>query len=293
VRMIRLFRQIVLLTLVFSVSVASSALSSKDQKLVNVLQRDSSFKVRLQALRILSKRMRANKSNAKPQQLIDVLGRVANKDKHYMVRGMACFVLGQLGVPGSEKYLATASQDKKAFVRVQAESALKLVSERASKSAQASPTIVKTSTGARSLVFAVEAMPGTRIPKSMIDQMSRRMSLNLKQASDSSFQFYNERSLDGGPSLDTRPQVSGYKVRSSIAERSLVRGEGLGVRVSIVVRVTITTWPENSLRHVISAKASGMVSRADPKEIERVEAQVLAGAVDQAVSDIMAEISRS
>jgi hypothetical protein len=292
-RMIRYLHQIVFLTLIFSFSVASSALSSKDQRLVNVLQHDSSFKVRLQALRILSKRMRASKKTIKPTELIDVLGTVANTDKHYMVRGMACFVLGQLAAPGSEKYLVSASQDKKAFVRVQAESALTQVRQHLLKVAPVSPTMVDTSTGARSLVFAVEAMPGAKIPKSMIEQMSDRMSENLKEASDSTFRFYNERSLEGSNRLGVNQAAAGYKIRSSIAERSLIRGDGRALRISIVVRVTITTWPGNSLRHVISAKASGTVSRADPKEIERVEAQVLAGAVDQAVSDIMTEISRS
>jgi hypothetical protein len=283
-----LLGQILGLFLVLSFSASSVATHQKEQRLVRVLQNDSSFKVRLQALRILTKRLRARPASISGK-MIDVIGEVANEDAHYMVRGMACFVLGQLATSSSEKYLVTASQDSKAFVRVQAESALKLLAAKKSSSPATPPSMVATSTGTRALVFAVEAMPGAKIPKSMIDEMSTRMSVNLKHASNSSFTFFSEHQAH--TAHDARP--GGYKIRSSIAERSLTREEGSQLRISIVVRVTITTWPGNNLRHVISAKASGTVRQADPRAIQRVERQVLAGAVDQAVLDIMAEISRS
>ena len=292
----KVLRQVFVWGLVLTVSITAFALSSKEKRLVHALQNDSSFKVRLQALRILAKRVRKPVAEQQRLQFVDILGSVAHRDQHHMVRGMACFVLGQIAAPESEKYLSLALKDEQAFVRVQAETALARIVKRKNSTGAPGllgPQVVRTSTGARALVFAVEAMPGAKIPKAMIDEMGNRMRLNLKQAALTSFRFYSEYGDDDENASTARPNTNGYKIRSSIAERSLVRGLGRQVRIDIVVRVTITTWPGNSLRHVISAKASGTVPRADPQEIKRVETQVLAGAVDQAVNDIMAQISRS
>jgi len=266
--------------------------NAKTRRLVRVLQTDSSFKVRLKALRVLAKQMKKSPAT-KSSKLIQVIGQAVSEDDHYLVRGMACFILGQVAASGGREYLEKAKNDPQPFVRVQAESALRAIADSSPADQGEGIQLTGTSTASPPLVFTVEAMPGANIPKTMIDQMAQRMGENLKRVSDSRFSFHSELEQGRLSAKANQQRSSGFKIRSSIAQRSLKRVHGRELHLTIVVRVTITTWPENNLRHIISAEATGKLVTADPDAIKRVEAQVLQGAVDQAIADIMKEISRS
>jgi len=275
-------------------SMAPSPLLAKGKvgRLVRVLQSDGSFKVRLKALRILAKRLRKSQ-DSKASRLLTVIRKSAREDQHYLVRGMACFILGQSALQQSIPSLENAMSDVHPFVRVQAASALALIKQASSQSSRRScALLVSTSSMAPTLVFAVEAMPGANIPQAMIDKMAKYMGSNLARASNEMFSFHNEVTQGQVELVDSSKQSSGFKLRSSIAKRSLTRIHGRKLQLSVAIRVTITTWPENNLRHVISAEASAELNRVEPAFVAQLETEVLQGAVDRGITDIMKEISR-
>ena len=267
-----------------------SAPSLQEQRLLKVLKTDSSYKVRLQALRILGRKFKSKSRDL--DYLVEQIGNVIKKDQHYMVRGLACFLLGQSKSEKARKALEFASNDLHPFVRVQSESALQKLIFRPEPKVIPPALEVATSTASRTLVFTAETMPGTPVSTQMIDSLVQRMEQQLQSLASERFTVKNGFS-NREAKLDNSRLLSGFKFRASIAERSIRRERGTQVRSTVTVRVTITTWPGNQLRHVISATASGVIRRAKKTAILKLESQVLMSAIDQAVSDAMKEISTS
>ena len=287
--------QLLCLTICFLCSLSAAnvaAANQKNKRLVRVLKNDSSYKVRLQALRILGKQLKGKVSNN--GYLIEQMSEVAKNDSHYMVRGLACFLLGQSKSEKGRDALQFALQDPHPFVRVQSESALsKLVAASPAMAVKsADTTATSTATGMRALVFTAETMPGTPVSAEMVDTLAQRMEQQLRALASERFAIQNH--FSGSPAETKDAQfVSGFKFRASIAERTVNRELGTQVRSTMTVRVTITTWPGNQLRHVISATASGVIRRPKKKAILKLESQVLMSAIDQAVRDAVKEISTS
>ncbi|MEE2900771.1 MAG: HEAT repeat domain-containing protein [Myxococcota bacterium] len=267
-----------------------SAPSVKEKRLLRVLKTDSSYKVRLQALRILGRKLTSKSRNL--DYLVDQVGNVIKEDQHYMVRGLACFLLGQSKSEQAREALEFASSDQHPFVRVQSKSALQKLTLRSTPKVISPALEVATSTASRTLVFTAETMPGTPVSSKMIDSLVQRMEQQLQALASEQFTVKNGFS-NREVKLDDSRLLSGFKFRASIAERSIRRERGTRVRSTVTVRVTITTWPGNQLRHVISATASGVIRRAKKTAILKLESQVLMSAIDQAVSDAMKEISTS
>jgi len=264
--------------------------SLKEKRLVKVLRTDSSYKVRLQALRILGRKLKSKSRNL--DYLIEQLSNVIKQDQNYMVRGLACFLLGQSKSEQARGVLKFALNDQHPFVRVQSESALQKLIFRSTSKVIPSSLKVATSTASRILVFTAETMPGTPVSTQTIHSLVQRMEQQLQSLASESFTVKNGfRNHEA--KLDDSRVLSGFKFRASIAERSIQRERGTQVRSTVTVRVTITTWPGNQLRHVISATASGVIRRAKKNAILKLESQVLMSAIDQAVSDAMKEISTS
>jgi hypothetical protein len=60
--------------------------------------------------------------------------------------------------------------------------------------------------------------------------------------------------------------------------------------VTLVVRISIMTFPQNYLRHVVTAKASAE-ARGSGSNLAAFEQRVLRAAVNRAVRDSLAEVA--
>jgi hypothetical protein len=65
--------------------------------------------------------------------------------------------------------------------------------------------------------------------------------------------------------------------------------DGGASQVTIVVKIAIATWPDNNLRHVMSARASARAKVAGPTLV-RLQLKLLEAAVSKAIQDSMAQI---
>ena len=85
----------------------AQASDPQTEKLTAALSTDPSFKVRMQALRVLQKRIRLDPDPA-TDETIAAIGSAARTDENHMVRGLACFVLGKLRDPRGRDTLEAA-----------------------------------------------------------------------------------------------------------------------------------------------------------------------------------------
>lgn len=232
-------------------------------RLLNVLRTDDSYKVRMKALRVISKKARAQNKPA-PEAVITAIAEAATQDEARLVRGMACIALGQLEDPRGKPALLKAQEDEEAFVRAQAESALQSLKPPAAPEP-----------GGDLLVFGVDVVPGVQVSQVLQSDLLAFMK-DVLHTYATDYRVAN----DG-----TDP---GYQLRGSIAQVSQVPREQGGAKVTIEVKVTVSTWPAKNLRHVMSAKASAKVSGAQASL--RVRRKVLRAAVQRAVQDALQQI---
>jgi hypothetical protein len=245
---------------------ADAQASAAFAKVYASIRTDPSFKVRLQAIRILVKQI---KGGAKAEdQVFAVLGEAAQKDEEKLVRGLACFALGELGDPRGKDGLKAALKDPEAFVRAQAEDALKLVE----KSAPA----IATNVARNALSFAIDDSPGVTAPPEVFDALRRFLDAEVKAQAVGKFEV-------------GAAGAAGYRFGGSIAQLSIEADAAGGNRVTAVVRIAITTMPENHLRHVMTAKASAATKSS--AGVPRLRDQVLQAAVVRAVKDSLAALS--
>ena len=236
------------------------------------------------------------------EQTVEGIGRSATGDDNHLVRGLACFVLGQLRDGRARPTLEAARKDPVAFVRVQAEQALKQMPSRgagrrlvpnapppapavvAARGDAAAATEPARGTQRRSrlpaLVLSVEPTPGVDVPDAVMAGLRATMRRRFAGASEGRF------------SISRGKGKRGYRIRGSIAKRE-IRRQPDGTQVTLVIRLTIATWPQNNLRHVLSAKASAKTKAKHAKAVQRLEDKVLEAAVRSAVADAMDELDRS
>src|SRR5262245_2274153 len=121
----------ILLGIVVCASIARAAPDpAAIAKITETIKNDSSFKVRMQAIRVLMKQL--DKKSAPSDAVLDALAHAATKDDEHLVRGLACYALGQLGDPRGKPTLDLALKDEDAFVRAQAEEAQKAIAKNTS-----------------------------------------------------------------------------------------------------------------------------------------------------------------
>jgi hypothetical protein len=227
-------------------------------KLLQVIRTDDAYKVRMQAIRVLSKQLDMRKARA-PEEVIRVLSRAATEDEEHLVRGMACVALGRLEDGRAEKALTRALADPDSFVRSQARDALEKL--RKSK---------------RVLVISTDSVPGVQSPV----ELERALKSKLEQG------FGN---LAGGTFAVGDTRGTGYHMKGSVAELSVAPADGGASQVTIVVKIAIATWPDNNLRHVMSARASARANVAGPSLV-KLQLKLLDAAVNKAIQDSMAQI---
>lgn len=238
-------------------------------RLLGIIAQDSSYKVRMQAIRVLSRRLEQNPTPVS-EVVLNSLATAALKDESHLVRGFACVALGNLRDPRARPALTAAARDPEELVRQQANMALSRIP------AAPPPPPPPPAGGPARLVVAVDTTPGVEA-QALEGQFLTMLTEGFRGAAADRFLV--------GPAADGR----GFHLKGSIAELSSVAQADGSQRVTIVVKVAIATWPENNLRHVMSAKASAM-TKASGGALARVQEKLLRAAVERAVKDSMAEI---
>lgn len=238
-------------------------------KLYVSIRTDPSFKVRLQAIRVLSKQLK-NGAALEPQ-VFSVLGDAALRDEEHVVRGTACFALGELGDPRGKAALEVAVKDANPFVRAQAGDALRLL-------ARTAPPVEVAGVVGGSLVFALDASPGIEAPPEAFEVLKKYLGEELRAQGASKFQIVE---TEGAP---------GFRFGGSIAELSTL-SDGTGTtKMTVVVKIAITTQPGNHLRHVMTAKASA-ASKASGAGLNGLRNKLLQAAAGRAVKDSLAAVA--
>jgi hypothetical protein len=238
-------------------------------KLYASIRSDPSFKVRLQAIRVLVKQLKSGITAE--DRVFEVLGEAAKLDEEHLVRGLACYALGELGDPRGKPRLEAAKKDQHAFVRAQAEEALKLIEKNLAVAEQ--PDLPRSV-----LAFALDDSPGIEAPREVFDSLARHLSDEVRAQGSSRFTVSE---APGGS--------AGFRFGGSIAQL-LVEPDGSGAnRVTVVVRIAITTVPENHLRHVMTAKASA-ATKSSGAALDGLRDKVLKAAVTRAVKDSLAAV---
>jgi hypothetical protein len=268
------------------VSLASARIASAKSpydNLISTVKTDPSFKVRMQAIRVLVKQMKSLSMPA-DDEVLGAIGYAATTDEEKLVRGLACFALGEIKDARTKDVLARALKDRDPFVRAQAEEALKQIAtvelpkKGGSGSTGALEAHADESEGPPVLVIGVDELPSVQVP--------REIAGVLRGFLDAEFQAQGA----GKFVLNANGQGSGFKMNGSIAERSVAQSEGGGQRVTLVVRISIMTFPQNYLRHVVTAKASAE-AHTSGSSLVNLEQKVLRAAVNRAVRDSLAEVA--
>jgi hypothetical protein len=303
-------RAAMVLTAVVVAPVLTADRASANERLIRALTNDRSFKVRMQALRVLGKKLEKDRGSTSRVAEVAIERAVTSDDSH-MVRGLACFILGRLADTESAPALTRALGDSNAFVRVQAQAALDQIrskpspgpvgtppprpqsavgrsaSSRNARRRQGSRAASGSARGsrdsskpqrARSMVVSVEPMPGVSVPEGTMQRLRSGLRATVERKMSREFSMSNG---DG----------EGFKLAGSIAHHSIVRTDE-GTKITVVVRILVATLPRNTLKHVVSARASAETRSTYDAAVGRLEGKVLKAAVKKAVQDAMAEISR-
>lgn len=256
-------------------SLAAVAEESYD-RLLDTMENDGAYKVRMFAVRVISKRLSKSKKPA-PNTVIDALGRAATRDDAYLVRGLAVVTLGRLKDPRTKKYLQQAQNDPEPFVRKQAGRALdNLPKDGGTPKPPPRPGPPPAAGSKKNLVVKAVDVPGVSASSELKSSLLQYLSSGLQSKVGSSYRLNQETG-------------KGFSLSGSIAENS-VRAEGAEQRLTIVVKLTIATYPENNLRQVLSAKASAKTKTTATAAIARLQKKLLKAAVDRVVQDSMAQI---
>jgi hypothetical protein len=200
------------------------------------------------------------------------------KDENHLVRGLVAFSLGTFGDARAKAGLEAALADSNPFVRAQAEQALEELKKRApAPTPTPTPTPRPGAGGKVALFVSVEPMPGVEAPRNLVDRLE-----GLLRAEP------NERAAGRVALVSDR--TPGYAFRGSIASRKVEKTSDGKSKVSLSVRVTVLTHPDNNLRHVFSSQASAAVGSSSPEAVSRLELKLLEAAAKAAMKDALAEI---
>ena len=232
--------------------------------LLRSLARDPAYKVRMRAVNVLSRSVGRSGTPA-PANVISGLGRAATRDAHRLVRGAACAALGRLADPRSRSALLRAQRDTEPFVRAQADDALKQL-----RIATVDPT------ARRRIVLTVQVRGAPEGPSKATDQARALLSKALGVRAPGW--------AVGGPGAGR-----GVRVRAFVDIRT-GRARGDTYRTRVRIRLSVSTWPEDALRHVLTAEASAVDRRSSPSP--RLYDRLLEAAVERAAGDAWVRIQR-
>lgn len=244
-----------------SVLAFSSALAADYGPLLTSLRTDPSFKVRLQAVRVVVKGHQ--RGSSKPtSEVLAALATAAQTDENELVRGLATRALAELGGPAQLPVLrAIKTGDASDFVRSQADKAVAELEA----AVRATPVLV------------LRADPWSPTPGSDLTSELESALARATNLADGRFRV--------GPQASGR----GYLLRASVARLDHAPIEDGRELVSLELRVAVATWPEENLRQVVTTRASARVPVAVGRQA-RVRRRLLDDAVQRAVADALVEI---
>lgn len=258
---------ILVTVLVFTLLATGDASADRVGRLIQILQTDASYKVRLQTVIVLGKL----KSKRAVPALIGAL-----VDEHYTVRGVASVTLAQIGdkraLPELKRRLAL---EKNSFVLSQLGKAIRTL-ERGSSAPPA---------GTRFFVTA-----GKMSNKSV---GGKDLAQVLGDALNKEFASVSGVITDWGGRNPSAKELRKKKIKGFVLDGAIVslsrKQVGSEYEISCSIKVSLATFPGNSMKAFYSGGASTMVSvRGFKAEYERgLFKDVLEGAAQGAQQHIM------
>jgi hypothetical protein len=245
---------------VVSLPVPSSRAADPDP-LIHGLRTDPSFKVRLQAARILVRRLEGARAPSAPE-VIEAFRAAARADESAIVRAFAVRALGDLAGPRQGALFdELAATDPDPFVREQAEAARAVWAARAAKAP----------------ILVVAADPWR--PEPAVDRTEELRETLRLQTEELAGPHYRV-----GPPGDGR----GFLLRATASDLE-TRSEADREVVTLQLRLALATWPGKNLRQVVTARASAKVAPSYARR-DRLRRQLLENAMKRAVSDALAHL---
>jgi hypothetical protein len=258
-----------ILVLPLSLLVLSDRADAQDRvnRLIQILQADSSYKVRMQAAITLG---RLKERRAVPA-LIRALG-----DDNETVRGVTCAALAAIGDARAIPELKRrAREDSNAFVRAQAEKAVKTLAGAGGPPA-----------GARFFLTLGK----------LTNKASKGGSQATRVLGDALMKEFSRVSgvaTDWGGRLPSGAELSKRKVKGFVLDGSILsltaRRTGSSVEISCSIKVSMATFPGNSMKAFYTGGASTEVSASSyrPEAEDGLFKDVLEGAAQGAREHIV------
>jgi hypothetical protein len=235
--------------------------AGKVDDLARVLERESSYKVRLQAAVVLGRL--GDRNAVKP------LAR-ALEDSNHLVRGMAAQALGRLGAPeGAEALKALLKREKDKFVRAQAESALGLLGKTAGDD------------GGKAKVYVeIGGFTGGRAPPDSVESLRSALQKSLGALSSVSFSLTPSEKQSFAKSGRVGFLIDGNVAR---LDESVVGG---ATEVNCDVKVTVFRWPSRSLMSPGTSYGATVPSGSRERDIEAARAECLEASAGSIADDL-------
>jgi hypothetical protein len=247
-----------LVLLLLTLAWPAQAGADRVDRLVRILKTSDSYKVRLQVVITLGKL----KDRRAVPALIGALG-----DSNYTVRGVAATALGQIGDKRAVSHLKRlARSDRNSFVKSQAKKALKLL-----RSGGLGPPA------------------GTRffITVGKLRNKARKGGKQLAEAFRNALLKEFSRvpgvwsSSTGNVKMLRKHRLKGFVLDGAILKLGKRSSSG-GVEISCSIKVSLSTYPGNSMKAFYSGGASMEVDRVRPEYENTLYREIVEGAAQGA-----------
>lgn len=249
------------------------ASADRISQLINLLRKDSSYKVRLQAVIGLGRH--------KDRRAVEALVRVGLADESHAVRALAATALGRIGDRSAVAGLKRAQQrERHPFARTQIAQALKALEGGGGGGAVEIPS------GARFLITVGKIGNNTGTGG---DQLSRALGDALLK------EFKQVAGVATAPA-EARPSAAMLRkrrIKAFVLDGAILsatkRPAGGGVEISCSIKVSLATYPQNSMKAFYSGGAAMQVSAQEARSGNAVSLfkEVLAGAATGAREQIV------
>ncbi len=262
------------LVFVWSAWFAHQAFADRIDRLARILNSEKDFKVRLQVVLTLGK--------LKDKRAVPALIR-ALSDENHTVRGMSASALGKIGdsraVAPLKKVLKS---DKHPFVRAQAVNALKLLK----KTGGLQP-------GTRFYVTVGKIINQAKKGGASLGQVLKLALLNrFKHVSGITTEWPGGK--NPSKAMLAKRRIQGFVLDGAIVKIEHLR-KGSGYEVSCTIKVSLSTYPGNSMKAFYTGGAGMEVSANDLKSgvIEGIYRELIEGAAQEAKQHIVQSYLRN
>jgi hypothetical protein len=267
-------RPALLLFVCAALLLGENAWADRVDKLIKILQTDSSYKVRLQASLGLGK--------LKDKRAVPALTKSLSDDNS-TVRGVSAAALGQIGDKKALPALQSMVQrESDSFAKTQAEKAVKALS--GGGAAVGGP--VKVPAGTR--FFVTVGKLTNKSPKG-----GDRLAKVLGDALVKEFSSVSGVITDWGGRAPSASELSKSKVQGFVLDGSILsvtaKKTGDNIEVSCDIKVSLSTFPGNSMKAFYSGGAGTEVSASGfrPQDEDGIYKDIIEGAAQGAKQSIM------